>query len=423
MDQNSRIFLTQEIEDEKYEVLFGDNILGKRPISGSAIDISYIVTNGKSGNGASNFTFSGELVDNNDNRITSGISLLTTIQAAENGDDIESIDNIKYLAPRVYSSQYRAVTANDYKGLIPFLYPNVESVIAYGGEEVTPPEYGKVFISVKPKNGSYISEITKNEIKQKLKQYSIAGIKPEIVDLKYLFIELNVTAYYNKNLVSSLENIRSQVTNTLVEYSNTAEVNNFAGRFKYSKLVSLIDNTNNAITSNITKVKMRRDLKPIINGLASYEICFGNEFHIKKINFIDNRGYNIKSSGFTVDGIEGTVYFSDTPTNDEIGTLFIFKFNDGVPFIVSKNAGVINYKKGEIMVNPIIITSTTTPNGIEIEAVPESNDVIALRDLYLDLNIENTMVNIIEDSMSSGEELSGSNYTTTSSYSNGSYTR
>lgn len=423
IDGTSKIFLTQEIEDEKYEIIFGDNILGKRPISGSAVDISYIVTNGKAGNDAANFTFSGVLEDNNLNTITRGISLLTTVQPSENGDDIESVDTIKYLAPRVYSSQYRAVTANDYKGLIPYLYPNVESVTAYGGEEVNPPEYGKVFISVKPKNGSYISQITKNDIKRKLKQYSIAGIKPEIIDLKYLFIELNVNVYYNRSLVSGSENIKDQVTNTLVQYSNTSEVNNFAGRFKYSKLISLIDETNNAITSNITKVKMRRDMQPLINQLASYEICFGNEFHIKKRNFKDNRGYNIKSSGFTAKDIEGTLYFSDTPINDETGTVFIFKFVDGSPFIVSKNAGTVNYTLGEIIINPIIITSSSKVNGIELEAIPESNDIIALRDLYLDLSLENTVVNIIEDSISSGEELSGTSYTVTSSYSNGQYTR
>ena len=288
VDKDSKLFLLQEIEDEKYQIIFGDNIFGKKPIGGSSINISYVVTNGKFGNGASGFTFSGVLVDNNENTITKGISLLTTVQPAENGDDIESIDSIKYLAPRVYSSQYRAVTANDYKGLIPYIYPNVESVIAYGGEETSPPEYGKVFISIKPRNGSFISQITKDDIKRKLKQYSIAGIKPEIIDLKYLFIELDINVYYNSSFISSTDDLKTQVMNTLLKYSNTSEVNNFAGRFKYSKIIGLIDETNNAITSNITKVKMRRDLQPILNKLASYEICFGNEFHIRKTNFSDN---------------------------------------------------------------------------------------------------------------------------------------
>ena len=423
VDKDSKLFLLQEIEDEKYQIIFGDGIFGKKPLGGSSINISYVVTNGKFGNGASGFTFSGVLVDNNENTITKGISLLTTVQPAENGDDIESIESIKYLAPRVYSSQYRAVTANDYKGLIPYIYPNVESVIAYGGEETTPPEYGKVFISIKPRNGSFISQITKDDIKRKLKQYSIAGIKPEIIDLKYLFIELDINVYYNSSLISSIDDLKSQVMNTLLKYSNTSEVNNFAGRFKYSKIIGLIDETNNAITSNITKVKMRRDLQPILNKLASYEICFGNEFHIRKTNFTDNRGYNIKSSGFTISGVENLIYMSDVPINDDIGTIFFFRFEQNTPFIVSKNAGRVQYKKGEILLNPVVITSTEKPNGIEIQAVPESNDIVALRDLYLSLSIENTLVNIIEDSISSGEELSGSNYTVTSSYTNGKFTR
>jgi hypothetical protein len=423
IDKDSRVFLLQEIEDEKYQIIFGDNIIGKKPLNGSSINISYIVTNGKAGNGASNFTFSGVLTDNNGNTITKGISLLTPVQSSENGDDIESIDSIKYLAPRVYSSQYRAVTANDYKGLIPYIYPNVESVIAYGGEEATPPEYGKVFISIKPRNGSFISQITKDTITRKLKQYAIAGIKPEIVDLKYLFIELDINTYYNSSLITSPEDLKTQVISSLLSYSNTSEVNNFAGRFKYSKLIGIIDETNSAITSNITKVKMRRDLVPIINKLASYELCFGNEFHIKKRNFNDNRGYNIKSSGFTISGVDELIYISDVPLNDEVGNIFFFRFKDNTPFIVSKNAGRVLYKKGEILLNPIIITSTQKPNGIEVQAVPESNDIIALRDLYLSLDLENTMVNIVEDSISSGEELSGSNYITTSSYTNGEFIR
>jgi hypothetical protein len=423
VDKDSKLFLLQEIEDEKYQIIFGDGIFGKKPLGGSFINISYVVTNGKFGNGASGFTFSGVLVDNNENTITKGISLLTTVQPAENGDDIESIESIKYLAPRVYSSQYRAVTANDYKGLIPYIYPNVESVIAYGGEETTPPEYGKVFISIKPRNGSFISQITKDDIKRKLKQYSIAGIKPEIIDLKYLFIELDINVYYNSSLISSIDDLKTQVMNTLLKYSNTSEVNNFAGRFKYSKIIGLVDETNNAITSNITKVKMRRDLQPIFNKLASYEICFGNEFHIRKRNFSDNRGYNIKSSGFTISGVENLIYLSDVPITDDIGTIFFFRFEQNIPFIVSKNAGRVQYKKGEILLNPVVITSTEKPNGIEIQAVPESNDIVALRDLYLSLSMENTLVNIIEDSISSGEELSGSNYTVTSSYTNGKFTR
>jgi hypothetical protein len=423
LTRDSKVFFLQEIQDEKYQVIFGDNILGKRPLNGSSIGIQYIVTNGKSGNGAANFTFSGVLTDNNRNTITKGISTLTTIQSSENGDDIEELDSIKYLAPRVYSSQYRAVTANDYKGIVPYIYPNVENIVVYGGEEKTPPEYGKVFISIKPRNGQYISEITKSDIKRKLKQYSIAGIVVDILDLQYLFIELDITAYYKSSMIKEAEDLRNQIFNTLTKYASSSEVNNFEGRFKYSKLIGLIDETNSAITSNITKVKIRRDLQPVFNKLTSYEICYGNQFHIKKQNFDTGRGYNIKSSGFKIKDSDKVLYISDTPINDEVGNIFLFELVDGTPTVLNRSAGKIYYKKGEIILDPIIITSTEKSNGIEIETIPESNDIIALRDLYLDLSIDYSMVNIIEDTISSGEELSGSTYTVTSSYNNGRFTR
>jgi len=422
VDKNSKIFLVQEIDDEKYEILFGDDIIGKKPISGSTIFISYIVTNGKDANGSANFTFSGILTDNNDTSITNNISLLTTIQASENGDDIEPIDSIKYLGPRVYASQYRAVTANDYRGLIPYIFPNVDTVTAYGGDELDPPEYGKVFISIKPKKGKYLSQITKDSIKKDLKQYSIAGIKPEIIDLKYMYVELDTTVYYNKSITTDSNNLKLRVIKTLESYSNSTELNSFGGRFKYSKVSSLIDNTSTSITSNITKIKIRRDLQPEYNKLATYEICFGNQFHIKKLNS-DGRGYNIKSTGFTVKDTSGTLYMSDVPKTDELGIIFFFKLVDGVPVVVNNNAGTVNYMKGEIKLNVIIFTSSTSTAGIEIEAIPESNDVLALKDIYLELDTTKLNVSVLEDVIASGENTSATQYAVTSSYLNGNYTR
>ena len=423
IDANSKIFLVQEVEDEKYELLFGDNVFGKRPASGSSVFVSYIITNGKAGNGCANFNFSGILEDNNQNRITSGISPLTTTLPSENGDDIEKIDSIKYLAPRVYSSQYRAVTANDYKGLIPFIFPNVESVTAYGGDELDPPQYGKVFISVKPRQGKFLSRISKEEIKKQLKQYSIAGIKPELVDLKYLYVELNTSVYYDKSSVADVSILRNKVIETLTAYGQSYDLNNFGGRFKYSKVNALIDDISTSITSNITKVKMRRDLQPAFNQFATYEICFGNAFHIKKNNLLDNRGYNIKSSGFTIENTDGIVYMSDVPIDETSGTIFYFTLKDNIPFIVKNNAGVVYYKKGEVYLDTVNITNSVKPNGIEVQAIPESNDVIALQDIYLELSIDNLVVNMIEDRISSGENTSATEYIVTSSYSNGAYIR
>ena len=422
VNKNSKLFLIQEIDDEKYEILFGDDIIGKKPISGSTIFISYIITNGKEANGAANFTFSGILTDNNSTSITNNISLLTTIQPSENGDDIESIDSIKYLGPRVYASQYRAVTANDYKGLIPYLFPNVDTVTAYGGDELDPPEYGKVYISIKPRNGKYLSQLTKDSIKKNLRQYSIAGIKPEIIDLKYMYVEIDTTVYYDKSTTIDSNNLQLRVIKNLESYSKSTELNSFGGRFKYSKVSSLIDNTSTSITSNITKIKIRRDLQPEYNKLATYEICFGNEFHIKKLNF-DGRGYNIKSTGFTVKDTSGTLYMSDVPKTDEIGIIFFFKMVDGLPVIVNNNAGTVNYMRGEIKLTTITFTSSTSTAGIEIEAIPESNDVLALKDIYLELDTTKLNVSVLEDVITSGENTSATQYAVTSSYVNGNYTR
>ena len=418
IDKNSKVFLIQEVNDEKYQILFGDNLLGKKPENGSTVLVSYIVTNGKTANGASNFTFSGSIVDNNAITITSGISLLTTTTSAQNGDDIEALDSIKYLAPRVYASQYRAVTANDYKALIPYLYTNVDSVSAYGGDELDPPQYGKVFISIKPRNGNFLSEIKKNEIRKKLKQYSIAGIRPEIIDLKYLYVELDTTIYYNQSFTANASTLRNQVINTLNIYSRSTDVNSFGGRFKYSKVNSLIDNTNRAITSNITKVKMRRDLQPAFNTFATYEVCFGNKFHQK------TNDYSIKSSGFKINEFAETLYITDFPISLSSGRIILFKLIDNNPVIVKNNAGTVDYIKGEIILDIINITSTSLETGvIQIEAVPESNDIIALKDIYLQIDISNTVVNTIEDVIESGENTSATQYTSTSSYLNGLYTR
>jgi hypothetical protein len=416
----SRLFLIQEVEGTKYEIRFGDNIIGKKPTNGSRIEVSYIVTNGSFGNGASNFTFSGRLKDNNLLDITTGISLLLTQSKSESGDEIESVDSIKYFSPKVYASQYRAVTSNDYKSLVPYIYPNVESVNAYGGDELDPPEYGKVFISIKPRNGTFLSEITKQTILSTIKKYSIAGIRPEIVDLSYLYIELDVSAYYNANLLSNPEKAKTKVTDTLTEYSNSKDVNSFGGRFKYSKIVGLVDNCDKSITSNITKVKMRRDLNPELNAFATYELCFGNQIHTR------DSGYSVKSTGFTIDGVSETIYMADRPssTDSKTGTIFFFKLDNNLPVNVKNVAGTIDYIRGEIRLDVVNITSSSLVNGfIEVQAIPESNDIIGLQDLYLQLDVQNTVVNIVEDVVSSGENSSATNYVTTSSYLNGKYTR
>ena len=418
VDKNSRIFLIQEIADEKYEIRFGDNIVGKKPLNGSRISVSYIITNGTLGNGASNFTFSGLLKDNSGLDVTIGISSPITISKSADGDEIESLDSIKFIAPRIYASQFRAVTSNDYKALIPSIYANVDSVSTYGGEELDPPEYGKVFISIKPKNGTFLSQVTKRDILRSLRQYSIAGIKPEIIDLSYLYVEVDSTVYYNLNFATGPEVVKSKVLNTLTTYGNSKDINNFGGRFKFSKVNALIDSTDKSITSNITKVLMRRDLNPEINNFATYELCFGNAIYAK------DGGYSIKSTGFTIDGIEGILYMADIPISKTSGRIFFFRLEKNKPVVVKNNAGTVNYISGDILLEVVKISGTSLSTGfIQVQALPQSNDIIGLRDLYLQLDIQNSVVNTVEDIISSGENSSATEFVSTSSYLNGKYTR
>ena len=420
VNSESRLFLIQEIEDEKYQILFGDGIMGKKPGNDAIIRVSYIVTNGRDGNGASNFNFSGILTSNIGTTIVDGISLLTTTQRSENGDSIESVDNIKYLAPRVYASQYRAVTPNDYASLIPFLYPNIDSVSAYGGEELDPPEFGKVFITIKPKNGEFLSDVVKDNIKSSLKKYTVAGIKQEFLDLMYLYVEYNSTVSYDSGFISDKLNLQSRIISSIETYSKSADINSFGGRLKYSKLLSQIDRVDTGITSNITTLVIRRNMIPLYNQIATYEICYGNKFHA------DLEGFNVRSSGFRIDGVDGIVYLTDIPNSDQLtGIVKFFVFIDGAINYINSNAGTIDYSKGEINLFPVNIVSTSLSNRIEIEVTPESNDIVAKENLYIVLDTTgNSKLNLLEDVLVSGSNVSGTNYMPPSSFiSNKKYTR
>ena len=445
---SSRIYLLQEIQDEKYELKFGDGIFGKKlgdeyGDDGTVITANYIVTDGKDGNGASTFAFSGSIVDSEGEIISPGTVTVTTNQASQNGSSIESVDSIKYYAPKIYSAQNRAVTSRDYEAIVKRIYPDTESVSVVGGEELDPPQFGNVILSIKPKNGTFVSDFNKAQILNQLKQYTVSGINTKITDLKILYVEIDSAVYYNNSQISSAESLKTRVINNLTTYSKSLDLNKFGGRFKYSKILQLIDNTDTSITSNITKVRIRRDLVASLNQFAQYELCFGNQFHIKP------QGYNIKSTGFKVSGESSTVYFTDTPNvisrgsnvnsateaqqvflnrpsniTAKTGVISIVK-EDGT--VVGKNVGSVDYVKGEIILGTVNITSTERENGIiEIQAFPESNDVIGLKDLYLSFDIPKSKINMVRDVIASGDEITGNVFTRdyyTSSYSNGNLTR
>ena len=419
----SPIFFIQEIPDERYELLFGDGTFGLKLQEPNYVTVNYISGNGELGNDISSFTFAGSLRDNNGGVVTKGVSTVSTYTTSYGGKSIEDVNSIKKYASQIYASQNRAVTASDYEAIIPSIYPECESVSAYGGEDLEPPQYGKVYVSIKPENGVYLSSTIKENIQRDLKRYSVAGIVSEVVDLKYLYIDTQTTAYYNTNLAPSYNYVKDNILNNIVDYADSTELNRFGARFKYSKFLKVIDDSHSSITSNITTVNMRRDLRPALNIFAEYEICYGNRFHVGSED-----GYNIKSSGFAVSGISGTVYLGDLPNKDLLtGSVFLFKLDAlAEPVIVKKNIGIINYKKGEIKMNPMKVLSTVVNRGaplIEISTIPYSNDVIGLQDLYLQLDTRFSTVTMKSDNIASGDDISGSNYNVTSSYSNGTFTR
>lgn len=429
----SEIYFLAEVNQENYELLFGDNIFGKALENGQTVEATYILGDGKAGDGASQFTFTGSLEDDNGALVSpTNVVTVNTITAARNGADIESVESIKYYAPRVYGAQYRAVTGRDYEGIIKQIYPNTESVSVVGGEELVPPQFGNVLISIKPVRGIEVSDFDKKQILDGLKQYTVAGINQQIIDLKVLFVEIESAVYYDTTKTTTANTLKTAVIASLNAYANSVDINKFGGRFKYSKCQKVIDDTSSAVTSNITKVIIRRNLNVAENQFAQYELCYGNAFHIIP------GGGSIKSSGFTISGNSATVYITDTPNLDSSGRL------DGsgqgtISFIsenlnaddstqnyttVVKNAGIVDYAKGEIQLFTVNIVSTKLENKIiEVQAFPQSNDVIGLKDLYVSFDVSQSPINMVKDTISSGEQISGVGFPVTSSYGNGKLTR
>ena len=419
----SEIYLIQEVQDEKYELLFGDGFIGKKLENDATITVNYMITDGADGNGMGNgnsFSYSGQILNSSGGTIQLDTTpSITTIQSSQNGAEIESISSIKYFAPRIYASQYRAVTPRDYEAIIKTIYADTESVAVVGGEEMDPPEYGNVIISIKPKNGFFVSDFNKSLILSKLKQYSISGINQRIEDLKILYVEIMSSVYYDNNKVSDVNNLLTKVENSLNSYSDSIDMNKFGGRFKFSKVQQVIDATDTAITSNITKVLIRRNLKLATNQLAQYELCYGNQLHV------NSAGRNIKSTGFYVSTTTRPVYITDIPNPDlKTGIISMVEIlPNGDNNVVAKSAGTIDYMKGEILLGTVNILGSVDGTGIvEVQATPESNDIVGLKELYLDFSVSKSKINMVRDVISSGDEITGTTFIKdyySSSYLNG----
>ena len=378
-----KVFFLSEREDERYELFFGDGVLGKKLEDGNVVEISYIVTNGDVTNGAKTFTFNGVMQDENNANVALPytVTSLTTVSNASGGAPIETIDRIKFNAPKYYGSQNRAVTGNDYKAIVRNLYPAVSDIIVFGGEDQEPPAYGKVFLSVKPTEAAALSSFTKNELTSELKKYTVASIRPEFVDPSILFLELTSNIYFNGTKTKMLPTeVASKVATAITEYLKTSGTEKFNGKFRYSKFIGVIDNTDRAINSNDTNVTMRKDFIAQINSSSYYEVCYGNPF------LIDCNNPVVSSTGMTVFEYPTVTSYLE----DRNGKLVLYRLDSitGEKILLNDSIGTVDYTKGEITMNDFtILKGTFSDNRIELRVKPANKDIEVKREMYLDVDV------------------------------------
>jgi hypothetical protein len=384
VDPESKVFFIDEIEDERYEILMGDGVLGKKLENGSRIEVSYITTAGPESNGVRTFVFSGVLENPNGVSPSAFTTSITSTTASAGGEEIESTAKIKYTAPKAYGTQDRAVTAQDYEAIVRKLYPATSDIIIFGGEDQDPPEYGKVFIALKPKDASYLTSLTKNKIVTDLKKYVVASIEPKLVDPSILYVELDSKIYYNGSITDqTTSNIRDKVIGSVQSYLDTSDTEKFNGKFRYSKMIGVIDDADKSINSNLTSVTMRKDFYPQLNSTFYYEVCYQNAFDVNCDDPI------LSSTGFRV-----TEYPNfDVYVEDRGGKIVLYRLDSvtGEKVVLDSDIGDIDYVKGELKMYALtIIKGSFFDNRISLRVKPLSNDIKAVREVYLDVDVANS---------------------------------
>ena len=398
LNSTDRVYFIQENKNEQFELIFGDGVFGRKLKNLDAISVEYLVTNKTEGNQCTDFTFTGTL-QYAGQIFTQANPTITLVSESTGGGNPENITSIKYLAPRYYSAQKRAVTVRDYETLIREISPNLESLSVFGGEEADPPQYGKVFIVAKPFGAETLTTTAKQNLKKDIKEYSILTVIPEVIDPSYLYLDIDSFVYYDNNKSrKNQQEIENAVKNTIVGFGATDDLNRFNGKFKYSKLVGSIDDADKGITSNITRIRLRKNFPVIPNVFASYEVCYGNRI---------SENTDIISSGFKITGQNSTyVFYLEKVENTN--TIAIFRYEGTTKKYFSKNVGSINYEKGEININAININSVIGDIGyISVSVIPKSNDIMALRDLYLSIDPAGVNVSVILDALTSSSRTSG----------------
>ena len=412
LDSTSKVYFLQEVENGRFEVYFGDGVLGKAVADGNIVILDYITCNRDAPNGASTFTLSGNV---------GGFTNVTisTIGNAAGGDSPETIKSIKYNAPRDYTSQDRAVTADDYKVLVKSLYANAQSVQVYGGEDAATPDYGKVYISIKAKSGSNLTQLTKDSIVQSLKSYAVASVTPVVIDPETTFITLTTTFKYDSSLTTKdVSTLQTNVLNAISSY-NSSTLEDFTGMFRYSEALKTIDDADTSILSNITKVKMYKFITPTLSSSLKYTLSFNNAFFNPHSGHNASAGGIVSSTGFKISNDDSTnEHFLD---DDGEGNIRVYYLSGTTRIYTSSSFGTINYSTGEIVLTSANITSISNVDGasstkIRVTVTPDSNDIVPVRNQVLSIDTSNSSFTGSVDEIESGSSQAGTSYTTTSSY-------
>ena len=410
VSSDSKVYFIQEGQDGKFEIYFGDGVVGKKLEDGNIIILEYIVTNESESNGASKFALSGNI--GGFNNVT-----ITTDSNSQGGSSGETNESIKFNAPLNYAVQDRAVTATDYETLVKSIYPNALSVSAWGGEDDETPQYGVVNISIKAKSGTVLSDTSKADIVTQLKPYNVASVRPVIKDPETTSVILTSDVKYDaKATAKTADTLKADVIETLTNY-NTSTLQRFDSVFRYSKVTGLIDDVDTSILSNITTVKIRKDFQPIISTSSKYNIYFRNALYNPHSGHLSSEGGILSSSGFKVDGNTNECFFDD----DGAGNVRLYYLSSGVKSYLNSTQGTINYSTGAITLNSMNIVSISNIDNvastvIQLTVVPNSNDVVPVRDQIVEIDIAKSRITVTADSFVGGSAEAGVGYTTTSSY-------
>ena len=404
----STVYFLEGVEDEQYEVVFGDGVLGKALSTGNIVTLSYVVTNGADSNGASSFTLSGTIAG-------SSSATITTASNSSGGSDPETPDSIRFNAPRQYASQNRAVTAKDYESRVKTIFPNAQSVQVWGGEDNSTPVYGRVYISIKPKTGTSVTEADKTDIITQLKDFNVVSITPVIEDVETTFLQLTVNVKYDqKATVKSADSIKSLVQSAITTF-NTNNIQQFDQMFRHSKFIETINKVDTAILSNITTVKLHKSFTATTTASTTYTINFENALYNPHSGHNASGGGVLTSTGFKINGDTTNEYFLD---EDGAGNVRLYYLVAGVRTYVNNTQGTIDYTTGQVVLNSLFVTEVSDVDGatsttIRITVTPNSVDVKPVRNQVIEIDETNTTTTVTADDF---DTTSGIGYTTSTSY-------